>query len=97
MDVKQQRALAAAVAGILAAIGSVGLARQVHAEEDTGDKPCYGVNKCKGTGDCGGVGHSCAGQNECAGHGYIELDPDDCLRIQGGSLTQEQGKSDTGT
>ena len=103
MDVKKQRALAAAVAGILAAIGSVGLAHRVQAQEQgqgqdqEGDQPCYGINKCKGTGDCGGVGHSCAGQNECAGHGYVDLDPDDCLRIQGGSLTQEQGKSDTGT
>src|SRR6185312_6467559 len=34
---------------------------------------CYGVNTCKGTGECGGPGHSCAGQNSCKGQGWITL------------------------
>ena len=35
---------------------------------------CYGVNACKGTGECGGSdGHSCAGQNTCKGQGWITL------------------------
>ena len=34
---------------------------------------CYGVNTCKGTGECGGPGHSCAGQNACKGQGWITL------------------------
>ncbi len=50
---------------------------------------CYGINKCKGTGDCGGKGHSCAGKNECAGKGYIKLDKETCLKIKGGRLTPE--------
>ena len=33
---------------------------------------CYGVNKCKETGDCGGPGHSCANQNACKRKGYID-------------------------
>ena len=94
MDARQHRVFAAAVAGILAALGSVGLSRQAQAQDDAHEEGetahCYGINKCKGTGDCGGVGHSCAGQNACAGQGYIELNEDDCLRIQGGSLTAAQ-------
>lgn len=34
---------------------------------------CHGVNSCKGTGECGGPGHSCAGQNSCKGQGWISL------------------------
>ena len=52
-----------------------------------GDNTCWGVNKCKGTGACGGPGHSCAGQNACKGQGWLEIDKDTCLKIQGGSLT----------
>ncbi|MBW2388876.1 MAG: hypothetical protein JRG89_10610, partial [Deltaproteobacteria bacterium] len=47
---------------------------------------CYGVNKCKGTGACGGKGHSCAGENECKGHGYLKMDKETCLNIEGGRL-----------
>jgi hypothetical protein len=50
---------------------------------------CYGINKCQGTGDCGGKGHACAGKNACNGQGYIDLDEEDCLRIEGGRLTPE--------
>ena len=89
MDAKRQRALvAASVAGILAAVTSAGLSRQVSAQEGE-TAHCYGVNKCQGTGDCGGKGHSCAGQNACKGQGFIDLDKDDCLRIEGGRLTAE--------
>jgi hypothetical protein len=45
---------------------------------------CYGVNSCKGTGECGGAAtegtasHSCAGQNSCKGQGWISLTQTDC-------------------
>ena len=39
---------------------------------------CYGVNTCKGAGECGGPGHSCAGQNSCKGQGWITLIQADC-------------------
>jgi uncharacterized membrane protein len=39
---------------------------------------CYGVNTCKGTGECGGPGHSCAGQNACKGQGWITLTQTAC-------------------
>jgi uncharacterized membrane protein len=79
--------LAASVAGLLAAVGAAGTNPAQAAE---GDKvPCYGVNKCQGTGACGGKGHSCHGQNACAGQGYLEIDKDTCLKIKDGRLTAE--------
>jgi uncharacterized membrane protein len=51
---------------------------------------CYGVNKCKETGDCGGPGHSCANQNTCRRQGYIDMDKDTCLRLDGGRLTPNE-------
>jgi uncharacterized membrane protein len=83
--------LASAVAGLLA-LGAVSGTAQ--AAEEKGEKvKCYGVNKCKGTGACGGKGHSCAGKNACKGQGYLELDKDTCLKIEGGRLTPEPEKS----
>ena len=94
MDAKTQRALlAASVAGLLAAVGVSSGARHAHADEHggetVGEVHCYGINKCQGTGDCGGKGHSCQGQNACQGQGFIDLSEDDCLRIEGGRLTEE--------
>ena len=91
MDVKQRALVAASVAGLLAA-GLSGFAKPVQAEGEAGsggNAPCYGINKCKGMGACGGKGHSCAGQNACKGQGYLELNQDTCLKIEGGRLTEE--------
>lgn len=90
MDVKKTRALlAASIAGLLATLGST----TVRAAEEPaagGEKvACYGINKCKGTGDCGGKSSSCAGQNACSGQGFLKLDKETCLKIQGGRLTVE--------
>ena len=85
---KKQALLAASVAGLVAAAGVTSLGQHVQAAD--GEKvPCYGINKCNGTGDCGGKGHACAGKNECKGAGYIELGKDTCLKIEGGRLTEE--------
>lgn len=76
--------LAASVAGLLAVAGTLVSSNVVYAE----GVPCYGINACKGTGDCGGKGHSCAGMNACKGQGYLDLPTKElCLKIQGGSLT----------
>jgi len=95
MDVKRQRALSAAVAGLLAAVGASLLGKPAQAQEGEAEAEatvhCYGINKCQGTGDCGGKGHSCSGQNACNGQGFIDLSEDDCLRIEGGRLTAEPG------
>ena len=91
MDVKRRALVAASVAGLLAA-GISGFAKPAQAEGESeagGKVPCYGINKCKGTGACGGTGHSCSGQNACKGQGYLELDKDTCLKIEGGRLTAE--------
>ena len=85
MESKKRALIAASVAGLMAA-ALAGVSQSVQAA-DEGKVPCYGINKCKGTGDCGGKGHGCAGKNECSGKGSINLPKDDCLRIQGGSLT----------
>lgn len=90
MDAQHKRAwLTASIAGLVAAVGSLGLAQQAQAVEE-GNVHCYGINKCQGTGECGGKGHGCAGKNECAGQGWIELPEDTCLKIQGGRLTPEE-------
>ena len=91
MEGKTQRALlAASVAGLLAAAGVFLRGQSSQAAEEDGETvSCWGINKCQGTGDCGGKGHSCAGQNACKGQGYLELEKDDCLRIEGGRLTEE--------
>jgi uncharacterized membrane protein len=74
--------IASAVAGLLVAAGMAGTA----SAEDAKKVHCYGVNKCKGTGACGGKGHSCAGENGCKGQGFLDIDEETCLKIQGGRL-----------
>lgn len=88
--------MASAVAGLLS-IGAAGVAAaESHGGEGGGDKaPCYGVNKCAGTGACGGKhddgeAYSCAGNNKCKGKGFLMMDKDTCLKIQGGRLTPEK-------
>ena len=88
MDRTQRAVVAASVAGLVAAMGVLGRASTSHAAESE-HVPCYGINKCKGVGECGGKGSSCAGSNACAGQGYLKLDKDTCLKIQGGRLTAE--------
>lgn len=77
--------LASAVAGLL----TVGAVAQVQA---AGEKvPCYGANKCKGTGACHGANHTCAGQNACKGQGFVMAESKEaCLKMEGGRLTMEK-------
>lgn len=77
--------LASAVVGMMAFAGTPGSV----SADDAGKVNCYGVNKCKGSGACGGKGHSCAGENSCKGHGYLKIDKDTCLKIEGGRLTPQ--------
>jgi len=79
---KTKAFVAASFAGLLALSGVVIGAGNAHAEGGH----CYGVNKCSGTGACGGKGHSCAGKNACKGQGFLAIDDETCLKIQGGSL-----------
>ncbi len=90
--------MASAVAGLLS-VGGAGVAVAGDHGATGGDKvPCYGVNKCAGTGACGGkhadgTPYSCAGNNKCKGLGWLSLDKDTCLKIEGGRLTAEKEKS----
>lgn len=90
MDNQARQALmAASIAGLMASIGSASLGSPVQAAE--GDHVhCYGINACKGVGDCGGKGHACAGKNSCQGQGFLTLEKETCLKIQGGRLTEEK-------
>ena len=86
-----RRLLIASLAGVLA-LPTLALAQEA-ASPQAGEKvKCYGVNKCKETGDCGGPGHSCANQNSCKRQGYIEMDKETCLRLDGGRLTLNEEK-----
>ncbi len=82
---KKSKLIAASMAGLMAVGTMAILSTSAKAESETA--PCYGVNACKGTGDCGGKGYSCAGKNACKGAGFIKLPKDACTRIQGGRLT----------
>jgi hypothetical protein len=88
-ELKSKSVLLAALAGFLAVPTLVNAADQkVAADEGV---PCWGVNKCKGTGDCGADGtraSGCHGSNACTSQGFIRLNPDTCLKIQGGRLTK---------
>ncbi len=91
-----RRALITSLAAALAIPAAIGAGNAAAAE---GEKvKCYGVNRCKGTGDCGGPGHSCANQNSCKRQGYIDMDKETCLRLDGGRLTpnpEPEEKKDT--
>ncbi len=78
--------LASAVTGLL----TLAVPAQTAMADSAEKVKCYGVNKCKGTGDCGGKGHSCAGENACKGQGYLKIDKETCLKIEGGRLTPEK-------
>ena len=79
---KKKILIAASIAGLMTVAAQT--ATTAFAEESVS---CYGINACKGTGDCGGKGYSCAGKNACKGQGFIKLDGDICTRINGGTLT----------
>lgn len=80
----KRKFLVASIAGLMAVAGTAVMPMTAHAE----GVHCYGVNSCKGTGDCGGKGHSCAGKNSCKGQGYKSVaSAEACLAMEGGSLT----------
>jgi len=86
-DVKRNKTkalVAASIAGIVALAGVAIMSAPAYAA----GTHCYGINACKGTGDCGGKGHSCAGKNACKGQAWLSMpDEETFLKIQGGSLT----------
>ena len=89
MQDKKKALLRASIAGLIA-VGSITAAQGIaSADMNSSGVPCYGINACKGTGDCGGKGYSCHGNNACKGQGFLNLPADTCAKIQGGKLTAE--------
>ena len=78
----KRRFVVAAVTGLMAVTAVMSISTAAQAE----DVNCFGVNKCKGTGDCGGKGTSCAGNNSCKGKGWVTMAKAACLKMEGGSL-----------
>jgi hypothetical protein len=86
MNSRSRTLLAAALAGMLAAPAV--FSAEEEKKKDEG-QPCWGINKCKGLGDCGAEGcrtSGCHGSNGCKGKGFLRLPADSCLKIQGGRL-----------
>ena len=52
-------------------------------QASAGKGECWGVNGCKGQGECGGKGHACAGKNACKGEGWLGLSKDECEKKGG--------------
>ena len=82
--------LGAAMAGILAGI-TAHSAKAGQNSQATPQKmtvvPCYGLNTCKGKGECGSKtdGNGCGGSNACKGQGWLSMPKKSCLAA-GGSL-----------
>lgn len=96
MNTRTRSLLVAALAGILTLPAALKSQDQPTVPDDGDKKPCWGVNKCKGTGDCGAEGcrHSgCHGSNACKGKGFLRINPDTCMKIQGGRLTKAVAKT----
>ena len=56
---------------------------------------CWGINSCKGQGSCSATGKredGCSGSNECRRKGFLRLDPETCLKIEGGRLMKSAEK-----
>ncbi len=70
---------AAAVAGL--ALGSVSAHEGEDHSKDKGK--CFGINSCKGRGQCATKEHTCAGQNSCKGKGWIKLTKEACEKKGG--------------
>ena len=85
---KKALLVSAAVAGLVS-LSAV----NAHADDKN---QCWGVNKCKGEGACGGPGHGCAGHNGCKGQGWLEIEKDTCLKIQGARLTPPEAVAAAG-
>ena len=82
---RKRMLIAASIAGLMTVTGA---AMMSSSAAYAADVECYGVNACKGQGECGGKDHGCAGKNACKGQGWISTATSEaCLGMEGGSLT----------
>jgi uncharacterized membrane protein len=82
---KLNRTSGAAIAGAAALLVISAAAPLAPAAADYKVK-CFGLNSCKGHGQCKSLGNSCRGQNSCKGQGFIMMGKSTCL-AKGGTLT----------
>lgn len=97
MNLKNRSLLVAALASTLALPAAAGEEKRSSELKDS-DYQCWGINKCNGTGACSATGRredGCHGSNACKGQGFLRLDPETCLKIEGGRLTKEVAKAKT--
>ncbi len=95
MNVGQKSLLVAALAGVLAAPAIARAEDEKGAPKADDGVPCWGINTCKGVGDCGAGGcrtTGCHGSNACRRKGFLRLDKETCLKIEGGRLTKAAAK-----
>ncbi len=94
MNSQKCKLIRTAIAGLFAA-GSISGLQSLTAQAHAADE-CYGINKCKGTGDCGGKGYSCAGNNACNRQGWLTIPEKTCNKIEGASTKPIAGVTDKG-
>ncbi len=70
--------VSAAIAGILSATCG-----QAGPDTKTADGKCYGINGCKGQGECATKEHGCGGMNACKGQGWLKLTKTACDEKKG--------------
>jgi uncharacterized membrane protein len=75
--------IATAVAGLFAT--KVAFAGHHEGGQEAKKVHCYGVNECKGKGECGTATHDCHGKNACKGKGWIALTAAEC-KDKGGEV-----------
>lgn len=74
-----------------AVLTGMALAGSISAGTLTEEKgKCYGVNACKGQGECGTKENGCAGQNSCKGKAWISLTKKEC-EAKGGTFEPGSG------
>ncbi|HXG77749.1 MAG TPA: hypothetical protein VNJ31_00225 [Methyloceanibacter sp.] len=44
---------------------------------------CFGVNACKGQGQCKSAKNDCKGKNACKGQGWLSMLVDECAKHNG--------------
>ncbi len=84
---KHKKIVHAALAGLFAAgsVATMTFSQSAHAKEDV---KCYGINACKGSGECGGANAACAGSNACKGSGWVHVASSEECTKKGGHLTE---------
>jgi len=71
------------VALAIAAAGLFSVAPMMVSADTTADVKCFGVNNCKGQGQCKSANNSCKGHNSCKGQGFIKMSKEECDKAGG--------------